>query len=535
MGEPPRRPPRDSYDPMRPLQESLPELASVDPSRLAIDDGSSRRTWSELEDRTKAIGNGLVDLAGGAGHHIGLVAGNRVEFLEVALACLRAGLVYTPIKTGWTAGEIETVVSDAESTLLVGDTEDARKAAGLLGVPFLDLDDSFDNWVERQPTSAFTPEAGGWKLSFTSGTTGRPKGVVPTSSGIRPFKESFRSAAEMAKVVGLPGEGTHLFVSRLFHGAPLTFGLGALARGATIRIVRRWNPLETLELLTDEVTSTAMVPTMFRQLLALDNDLKATFDPSSLVTVLHGGEPCPLPVKTAMLDWWGPRFVEYYGFTEGGMTVSTSDEWLERPGTVGRTTRGRILILDDSDQEVAPGVDGWVYFELPQGLSFSYLNEPGQTASAHRGHAFSVGDRGHLDVDGYLFITGRRSDVIIAAGVNIYPAEIESVLSGVDGLLDLAVIGTPDDTTGERVSAVVVVVPGTDLQEVVNRIAQAANQSLAGYKRPRSYLVADSLPRDATGKLLRAQLAEQAADPSWRWRSSITVETTSNAQRSTHT
>jgi len=505
-------------------QGSLLDLVGAPPSRIALDDGTSRRTWADLEERTRAIGTGLLELAGGPGHHVALVAGNRVEFVEVVLACLRAGLVYTPIKAGWTRSEIEGVLLDAATCLVVADTDSARNAARSNGVPLLDLDNGFDRWVEQQPTGTFPVESGGWKLSFTSGTTGRPKGVIPTFLGLRPFDESFRSSARMATAVCLPGEGTHLLVSRLFHGAPLTFGLGALARGATLRIMRRWDPLQAIELLADDATSTTMVPTMFRQLLALDSDLKANFHAPSLVTVLHGGEPCPVPVKQAMLEWWGPRLVEYYGFTEGGMTVVTSEEWLKRPGTVGRAAEGhRIVIVDDDDREVPPGVDGRIYFDLPDGVSFSYLNNESETAAAHRGTAFTVGDRGHLDEEGYLYLTGRRSDVIIVSGVNIYPAEIESVLGGVDGLLDFAVVGAPDEVNGERVTSVVVVKPREDPGTVVDRMKAIANEALAGYKRPRAYLIAESLPRDPTGKLLRRRLREQTADPSWPWLESLFI------------
>ncbi len=238
----------------------------------------------------------------------------------------------------------------------------------------------------------------------------------------------------MAELTGLPGHGVHLFVSHLFHGAPLTFGLGALARGAAIRIVPRWNPEAVLAMLPDGVTSTSMVPTMFRQLLQLPDELRAAFDAPQLVNVLHGGEPCPVPVKQAMLEWWGPRLTEYYGFSEGGMTIATSEEWMARPGTVGRArSNQRLLILDDDGNEVETGVDGTIYFETADGVTFSYLNDEAKTAAAHRGSAFTVGDIGHVDDEGYLFITGRKSDVIVSSGVNIYPAEVESALSGSGG------------------------------------------------------------------------------------------------------
>jgi long-chain acyl-CoA synthetase len=476
---------------------------------VALEDGTARRNWGELDDHTRAIAHGLSQLAPEPGSHVALVASNRVEFIEVALACLRAGLVYTPIKSSWTSAEITTILADASSALVVTDTPAGRQAASDAGLPLLDLDDGFAIWVGRQPDGSLPYELGGRKMTYTSGTTGRPKGVIPSYLGLRPFPESFAAGAGMAELTGLPGAGVHLFVSRLFHGAPLTFGLGALARGASLRIVPRWDPATVLTMLADGVTSTCMVPTMFRQLLNLPRDVRAAFDAPEMVTVLHGGEACPRPVKEAMLEWWGPRLTEYYGFSEGGMTLATSEEWLQRPGTVGRAARHqRILIVGEDGEEVGPGADGTIYVSTADGVSFSYLNDEAKTAAAHRGDAFTVGDVGHLDNDGYLFITGRKSDVIVSSGVNIYPVEIESALSDIEGMADLAIVGAPDELRGEQVAAVLVPSDDEDAGAVAARIAGAAASRLAGYKRPRLFFHAAHLPRDPTGKLLRSALRD---------------------------
>jgi len=381
----------------------------------------------------------------------------------------------------------------------------------------LDLDDNFDAWVSRQSDEPLPYALAGRKMTYTSGTTGRPKGVVSSFLGHRPFAESYAGSAGMAELAGLPGHGVHLFVSHLFHGAPLTFGLGALARGATLRVVPRWNPETVLALLQEGITSTSMVPTMFRQLLQLPSHIRSAFDAPELVTVLHGGEACPVPVKQAMLDWWGPRLTEYYGFSEGGMTIATSEEWLARPGTVGRAARNqRLQIVNDEGDEVGPGHEGTIYIVTADGVTFSYLNDEEKTAAAHRGGAFTVGDVGRVDADGYLFITGRKSDVIVSAGVNIYPVEVESTLSDIEGVSDLAIVGAPDDVRGETVAAVIVVGPGWDATVVATNLERAAVRQLAGYKRPRVYFQLAALPRDPTGKLLRTSLRDQIA----RWASS---------------
>ena len=490
-------------------QPPLYELSGRRAHDPALEDGTARRTWGELDDRTRAIAHGLEQLAPEPGSHVALVSSNRVEFIEVALACLRVGLVYTPIKSSWTPTEILSILSDASSALVVSDIPAGRQAAVDAGLPLLDLDDAFDSWVSRQSDGPVPYERGGRKITYTSGTTGRPKGVIPSYLGLRPFPESFAASAGMAAITGLPGDGAHLFVSHLFHGAPLTFGLGALARGASLRIVPRWEPQTVLTMLADGVTSTSMVPTMFRQLLHLPGDVRASFDAPELVTVLHGGEACPRPVKESMLAWWGPRLTEYYGFSEGGMTIATSEEWMDRPGTVGRAARQqRILIIGEGGDELGPGIDGTIYMVNPDGVTFSYLNDAAKTAAAHRGNAFTVGDVGHVDDDGYLFITGRQSDVIVSSGVNIYPAEIESALSDIEGTADLAIVGAPDDVRGEQVTAVFVPSHGPDAGAVAARIASVAGERLAGYKRPRLFFRAAVLPRDPTGKLLRALLRD---------------------------
>jgi acyl-CoA synthetase (AMP-forming)/AMP-acid ligase II len=505
--------------PAAPDAPPLWQLAGRSPSDPAVRDPRRGETWAELDERTNAVGHGVESLGLESGQHVALVAGDGVEFVDVVLGVQRAGMVVSPLKTSWTPAEIGVVLADAGTRLVATDTDNGRRAAAQAGIPVLDLGEGFDRWLAAQDRSPLPAERRGWRMSYTSGTTGRPKGVVHADSGQRPFSEAFARSAVWAQAAGLPADGAHLVASHLFHGAPLTFGLSALAGGAPLVVLGRWDPSWCLHRLGDGVTSTAMVPTMFRQLLALAAEERASFYAPALRTVLHGGEPCPPDLKARMVEWWGPVFVEYFGFSEGGMTLATTDEWERRPGTVGRALpHQEILVLDADGQPLPPRSEGLVYFRSLEGQRFRYHNDPAKTAGAYGPDgAFTAGDIGWLDEDGYLFISGRQADVIVSAGVNVYPAEIEAVISAVPAVADVAVVGGPDDERGEHAVAFVVLRPGADPDTVRAQIEAAGERALAGYKRPRDVVVRPSLPRDATGKLLRNPLRDEL----WEGRSSF--------------
>jgi long-chain acyl-CoA synthetase len=492
---------------------SLAELSGRAGGDIAVEVGDRALTWAELDDRSMRVGNGLEALGVTPGSHVAICVSNRLEFVEAVLGAWRAGCSYTPVKTGWTAEEVGVVVDDASTRVVVTDRDGARAAAGVRGLALVDLDDDYDAWLAAQPATPLPDDRCGYKLPFTSGTTGRPKGVVMTGSGTTPFAAGWRGLATYAAQLDLPGDGKHLFVSRLFNGAPQSFGFGALARGATVRILPRWDAASALaELARDDVTSTIMVPTMLRQLLALPGVDRSVRPAPALRTLLHGGEPCPLPVKQTIADWFGDVLVEYYGFTEGGMTVVRADEWRSRPGTVGRPLPGlSVDVLDGDGRPVPAGVDGTVYFTVAGGRRFRYAGDDGKTEAAHVGDAFTVGDVGHVDEDGFLYLTGRAADVVITAGVNVYPAEVEAALSDVDGVVDVGAVGTPDDERGEVLVLHVVLADGVDPGAVLDGLAAAAERRLAPYKRPKEVVIVDELPRDQTGKLLRRVLRDQRA------------------------
>jgi long-chain acyl-CoA synthetase len=512
----------------------LYELSGTAPEVVAVDDGDRQLSWSDLDARSTAVGNGLDAFGAGQGAHVAICVSNRAEFVEAAIGSWRAGNAYTPMKTGWTADEVGAILDDAGTSVVVTDRDGARAAANARGIPVIDLDDGYEAWLGAQSTAPLPADRAGYKLPYTSGTTGRPKGVVMSGSGVTPFAIGWAGIARWAEIVHLPGEGTHLFLSRLFNGAPQTFGFGALARGATLRILKRWEPDAALaELSRPDVTSTIMVPTMFRQLLALPGMDRRRRPNRNLHCILHGGEPCPRPIKEAMADWFGEVLVEYYGFTEGGMTVVGADEWRTRLGTVGRPFTGmQVRVLDDGGNDLSPHVEGTVYFQQSSGQRrFHYQGEDDKTERAHAGAAFTVGDIGYLDDEGFLYLCGRSADVVLVAGVNVYPAEIEQALADVPGVGDLCAVGGPDPDRGERIVLHVTLLPDADRDTVLIALEATAAERIAPYKRPREVVVLDEIPRDQTGKLLRRILR----DPLWEGTTEYAAQPSAQASSmSTH-
>ena len=484
-------------------------LTRREPADLAITDGRRSLTWGELDAETNAFGHGLEAHGLVPGDHVSVVARNHVEYLVAVIGIQRTGMVITPVKTGWTPSEIGYLLEDAESKAVVTDVASGREAAARAGVTLIDLERDYTEWIAEQSTEPFPYDRHGWRLSYTSGTTGRPKGVVRYDSGDKPFSEAFVASAAFAGALQIPRDSLHLVVSRLFHGAPLTFALAALGAGTPLFVMERWDAATAIDLLAEGMGSTIMVPTMFRQMLALPDAVRAKLPVPTLGVVIHGGEPCPIGLKQRMIDWLGPVFVEYFGVSEGGMTLASTDDWLARPGTVGQIhTAAGIVILDDDGNEVPPRTEGGVYFRT-SGTAFRYKGDPEKTASAYRGDAFTAGDIGWVDDDGYLFLSGRRADVIVSAGVNVYPAEIETELEVVPGVADLCVVGAPHDERGEIPVAEVVVAAGHDPDTVITALEARAAEHVAGYKRPTRYFVEDALPRDDTGKLLRRQVRDR--------------------------
>ncbi|MDP6934839.1 MAG: AMP-binding protein, partial [Myxococcota bacterium] len=363
--------------------------------------------------------------------------------------------------------------------------------------------------LTRGPTDPPGNRSAGGVMTYTSGTTGQPKGVRRPLPQAPP--EPIASAYAMFLLMyGMkPGQGVHLVVSPMYHTAVVYFASSALHLGHTVVIMDKWTPQGMLQAIqTHRVTNTHMVPTQFVRLLDLEDRL--TYDLSSMEHMIHSAAPCPISIKHAMLEWWGPVIYEYYAASEGGGTMVTPQEWIERPGTVGRAWQtAEIAIFDEQGDRLPPNEVGTVHIKMQQG--FEYHRDPTKTDRAWRTDGyFTVGDAGYLDEQGYLFLCDRKADLIISGGVNIYPAEIEGVLIGHPRVLDVAVFGIPDEDWGEQVKAVVEPrgTPGPDLAEA---ILGWARERLAKYKCPRTVDFIETLPRDPNGKLKKRLLR----DPWW--------------------
>jgi long-chain acyl-CoA synthetase len=494
----------------------LPDAVTTDPHGLALDDLTRTRTWAELGDRATRAGHLYRDTFGiDVGGHVALVMGNRVELVELFLGALVSGVWLTPVNWHLTAEEAAYVIDDSGSSLVITDETYeplARAAAGER--PVLVAGPELDAALAAAGVEPFDVDGpAGGSMLYTSGTTGRPKGVKRTTqSTIAAHGHVSRAAG---RGLGLDGSGPHLVTGPLYHAAPLGFAVIDLQNGAPLVIMPRWDEQTALELIDQrQVTTSHLVPTMFVRLLRLPDDVRDRFDGSSLRTVLHGAAPVSVPVKRRMIEWWGPVLVEYWGGSEGGVvTLVGSEDWLAHPGTVGRATpTHEVFAADDDGTRLPPGEIGplWCHNLVADDV-FEYHNAPEKTASAYLAPGtYTIGDIGRVDEDGWVYLADRAANMIISGGVNIYPAEIEQVLVEHPAVADAGVFGIPDDEWGESVKAAVELVDGVAASdELESEILAFAREHLAGYKVPRTIDFEDELPRHPTGKLYTRLLRDR--------------------------
>ena len=455
-------------------------LSASKPDGEAVWTPTATQTWGELEQRGRQIAQGIRAEGLEPGDAWGLLANNRIEWPELLLGNARSGGRYVPLNWHLTAPEIADLLEDSGSKFLIVDPENeavGREAAAIVGVTrVILLGPDYEAWVSAQSDEPLPDCIAGAPLQYTGGTTGRSKGVL-----------------------------------RSDQGGPASDAFGPMARSHTISILPKWDPTQLLRTIEErKITSTAMVPTQFVRLLKLDEAARTANDLSSIEWVLHTAAPCPPWAKRAMIDWFGPVITELYGSSEGtGPVICTSKEWLERPGTVGRSDFLELSIVDDDGNDLAVGEIGTVYVKRPDGAP-QYHGDPDKSAAMQLADGrFTVGDVGYLDDAGYLFLADRRVDLILSGGTNVYPAEIEGVLSQHPKLADVAVFGIPNPDWGQEIKAVVEPIAGAQIDAA--EVLAFAAEHLAKFKIPRSVDVVDALPREASGKLKKRLLR----DPYW--------------------
>lgn len=501
-------------------------IADDHPDCPAIVDSPTGRTFSygELAATAHRVANALRSAGLRDGDVVAYALPNDVDAVIWQLATNEIGLRYLSLNPTLSGAEFASILEHSGAAVLVTHVDYLERCtaatcpaatlrvvvgAGDATVPGFVLDS--DLIADQSPLPPADRRLGD-SIRYSSGTTGKPKGIVRPLNGRDPSE-----AANEMSVFGrafdfLPFDGAHLVSTGMHHAGCQSFYLGALNVGQPLAIMGRFDAERTLAMIEKRSVTTAyMVPTQFVRMLKLPPDVRTKYDLSSLKSVVHSAAPCPLQVKKEMMAWWGPVLWETYGGTEGAATIAKPHRWLEKPGTVGRTVRGmRVRILDDDGNELPANQIGNVYIERVDGERFEYRNDPELTASVFRGAAFTIGDVGYLDDDGYLFICDRAKDMIISGGVNIYPAEVEGVLFSHPSVADAAVVGIPDPEWGEQVKAVVQVVDGIEpTPQLADELVAFCRERLAGFKCPRSVDFEARLPRTETGKLLKRDIRDR--------------------------
>jgi long-chain acyl-CoA synthetase len=499
-------------------------LAQADPDRIAaVDPDGTEHTAGDLLARANQVVHGLRALGLEPGDGFCGLVPNGVDGLVLYLAALQAGWYYTPINWHLTGPEIAYILTDSEAKAFIAHERYAGEAARAAeavepGRRFafgaIDGFRPVDELVAGMPVTLPADRTFGATMHYTSGTTGKPKGVRRPLGGLDPDD----GAELMTGLLGLfrvtaGGGNVHLVTSPNYHTAVTQFGGTALHMGHKLVYMDRWDAEEMLRLCErHRVTNSHMVPTHFKRLLALPEEVRRSYDLSSLTWMIHAAAPCPVPVKQAMLDWWGDCVYEYYAATEGGGTIATPADGRKHPGTVGTAWPiSELLIVDDDNEPVPPGVPGTIYMKM-MGVRFEYKGDPDKTAANRLRDHFTVGDIGYLNDEGYLFLCDRKADMIISGGTNIYPAEIENELVVHPKVADVAVFGIPDEEWGEQIKAVVEpaagVAPGPELAA---ELLASLEGRLSRMKWPRSIDFVEHLPREPNGKLLKRKLR----DPYW--------------------
>ncbi|MCP5043319.1 MAG: AMP-binding protein [bacterium] len=481
-------------------------------------------TWGELDRRANCLTQLMWDAGLRRGDHVAIFMENHPRYFEVYWAAMRSGLYLTTVNRYLSAEEAAYIVADCGASVLVTSAAQGDIAQTMLpDIPNCRVRlmtdgtrDGFEAYEEAIAAFPNRPLDKPWRgetMLYSSGTTGRPKGIV------RPLAEAtIDEATPLPSMLGalfqMTPDSIYLSPAPLYHSAPIGFTTALQAIGGSVVVMEKFDVLDALRAIeTHRVTHSQWVPTMFTRMLKRPEEDRTHHDLSSHRVAIHAAAPCPPQVKREMIDWWGPILVEYYGGTElNGLTYIDSENWLSHQGSVGRPVMGSLHICDDEGRELAPGEDGLIYFEREQ-VTFRYHGDEEKTRSSqHPEHEnwSALGDVGHVDEDGFLYLTDRKSFMIISGGVNIYPAEIENALVTHPKVLDVAVIGVPNEEFGEEVKAIVQLMQDVAASpEVAQELLEFCREHIAHYKCPRSIDFEAELPRLPTGKLYKRLLRDR--------------------------
>jgi long-chain acyl-CoA synthetase len=497
-------------------------VAGLDPDRSAVISEYGNLSFKQLNDRANQIAHMLRSRGFKRGDSIAILSGNRPEFIEVRFAAHRIGARLTTVNWHLVADEIAYIVDDCDAMALFADVRTAAGATlAIASAPGLQLSFAiggaiagFEDYAETlapYPKKDIDAPVLGSFMQYTSGTTGRPKGVLRK-------QPDPAAAAEMQALLSAvfqfqPDSGTDksLVAGPLYHSGPFNLSMTTpLSSGIGVVLMDKWEPEDTLQLIArHQITHSFFVPTMFMRMLQAGEDLRGKYDVSSLRFVIHGAAPCAIEIKRQMLDWFGPIIWEMFAGTEGPGTLVSPQEWLTKPGTVGKPGPGQMRILNETGEEVAPGIEGQIWLINPKDSMFEYYKASKKTAEAQRNGYFSAGDIGYIDADGYLFLTGRSAETIISGGVNIYPQEIDNVLLKHPKVADVACVGVPHPDLGEQVKAVVQLLAGeTGNAGLARELMGFCQPHLAKQKWPRSIDFVDHISRSEAGKVYRRALRD---------------------------
>jgi fatty-acyl-CoA synthase len=501
-----------------------PSVHAIDrPAKAALIVAETGETisYAELDRRSNRAAHLFRARGLNVGDTIALFLDNVPQYYDIAWGAQRAGLFYVCISSKLTAPEVDYIVRDSGASLIVA-SADLGAVAGQLASALADcalfaLGGAVAGWerwedaVAAMPDGPIADERAGIDMLYSSGTTGRPKGVrvaLPEDPSIDSPTVLMMLAQHL---YGLDGNTIYLSPAPLYHAAPLRWSMTVMRLGGTVVMMRHFDPEAALAAIERyHATASQWVPTHFVRMLKLDEAARTAHDLSTLKVAIHAAAPCPIPIKEAMIAWWGPVLYEYYAGSEGnGLTTINSAEWLDHKGSVGRAAYGTLHICDEQGQEIGVDQEGLVYFE--GGGQFAYHNDPERTAEARNALGWTtLGDIGRIDADGFLYLTDRKSFMIISGGVNIYPQEIENRLVTHPRVADAAVIGGPDPEMGERVIAVVQPVDMAEATpEFAEELTRWCRAELSGVKTPRQIDFSAELPRHATGKLYKRLLRDQ--------------------------